>query len=386
MQQRKKHYLCPQKHLKNNRTMGSYSQDAAFLRSKGITFKELCSGDGLSRVIVVPAWGGRVATSSAAGIEGDSFGWLNYRFIGEGKFNKQFNNYGGEERFWLGPEGGPFSLYFKEGAEQVFENWKVPDIVDHEAFEIEKQSSSSVTLSQKAGLKNTQGMEFNFRMTRKVTLKSRAELAQSLGVELSPDLKVVAYQSENTVTNLGPNEWQKEGTICIWMLCQFKPSPTTKVMIPYRDGADGPIVNDTYFGVLPKERLQARDGVVYFQIDGKLRSKIGIPPQRAKGLIAGYDEAKGLLTLLTYNTQKGNFTYLNSQWGKQQNPFNGDAINAYNDGPLEDGSIMGPFYEIETSSPAIALQPNASFTHAESVIHIQGTPAMMKKIISEVVK
>lgn len=30
---------------------------------------------------------------------------------------------GGEERFWLGPEGGLFSLYFKEGQEQVYDNW-----------------------------------------------------------------------------------------------------------------------------------------------------------------------------------------------------------------------------------------------------------------------
>ena len=62
-------------------------------------------------------------TTSASGDEGDSYGWINYRFIREGKVSPQFNPVGGEERFWLGPEGGPFSLYFKEGQEQVYDNW-----------------------------------------------------------------------------------------------------------------------------------------------------------------------------------------------------------------------------------------------------------------------
>ena len=47
--------------------------------------------------------------------------------------------------------------------------------------------------------------------------------------------------------------------------------------------------------------------------------------------------------------------YVNSQWGDQDDPFDGDVINSYNDGPTEDGTIMGPFYEIEASSPAAAL-------------------------------
>ena len=44
--------------------------------------------------------------------------------------------------------------------------------------------------------------------------------------------------------------------------------------------------------------------------------------------------------------------YLNQEWNLDGDPFIGDAVNAYNDGPLEDGSQMGPFYELESVSPA----------------------------------
>ena len=74
----------------------------------------------------MPAYQGRVMTSTAGGDDGMSFGWINHSFIESGKQDPQINVYGGEERFWLGPEGGPYSIYFKAGAEQVFENWMVP--------------------------------------------------------------------------------------------------------------------------------------------------------------------------------------------------------------------------------------------------------------------
>ena len=117
--------------------MGSYAYDAQFLKDHGIEYTELVSADGNSKVMVIPAWQGRVMTTSASGDEGDSYGWINYRFINEGKVSSQFNPVGGEERFWLGPEGGPFSLYFKEGQEQVYDNWIVPPVLDTEAFDMD---------------------------------------------------------------------------------------------------------------------------------------------------------------------------------------------------------------------------------------------------------
>ena len=48
-------------------------------------------------------------------------------------------------------------------------------------------------------------------------------------------------------------------------------------------------------------------------------------------------------------------------WEMQREPFKGDVINSYNDGPPAPGKPpLGPFYELETSSPALSLRPTSS--------------------------
>jgi len=85
-----------------------------------------------------------------------------------------------------------------------------------------------------------------------------------------------------------------------------------------------------------------------------------------------YDSSKGVLTILWCSLPDAPSAYVNGQWGPQEDPFAGDVINSYNDGPVEDGSIMGPFYEIETSSPGAELAAGASLVHTQKVVHIQG--------------
>jgi hypothetical protein len=55
----------------------------------------------------------------------------------------------------------------------------------------------------------------------------------------------------------------------------------------------------------------------------------------------------------------------------QSEPFKGDALNAYTDGPV-DGKQMGKFYELEGSSPAMALSPGDTQTHIQKTIHLKG--------------
>ena len=100
-------------------------------------------------------------------------------------------------------------------------------------------------------------------------------------------------------------------------------------------------------------------------------------------MVGSYDTEKNILTLLLFNLPTEKKNYVNSQWGNQNDPFTGDVINSYNDGPLEDGSIMGPFYEIETSSPAARLQPNESIKHIQSMIHLQGDKAALDEIVQQ---
>jgi hypothetical protein len=72
--------------------------------------------------------------------------------------------------------------------------------------------------------------------------------------------------------------------------------------------------------------------------------------------------------------------YLNQEWNTTKPSFSGDAMNAYNDGPLEDGSQMGPFYEIESVSPAAFLKPAQSLTHKHSVYHFTGSEVALNRI------
>lgn len=147
------------------------------------------------------------------------------------------------------------------------------------------------------------------------------------------------------------------------------------MFIPYKQGSEeelGKIVSDDYFGKVPPDRLIVKDGIIFFKTDGKQRSKIGISPRRALPYCGSYDPEKQVLTLLWYSEPGKQSRYVNSKWGPQQFPFNGDVVNSYNDGPVADGSIMGPFYEIESSSPAAMLSAGSSITHSQRIFHITG--------------
>ena len=72
--------------------------------------------------------------------------------------------------------------------------------------------------------------------------------------------------------------------------------------------------------------------------------------------------------------------YLNQAWNPDLDPLEGDALNAYNDGPLEDGSIMGPFLELESCSPAAFLKPGESLSHRHNVFHFTGGEASLSPI------
>lgn len=377
--------LCGCTAFNQNYQMGTYGYDLAFIEKHDIEVVELKSEDGQSKVMVVPAWQGRVLTTTTGGNEGDSYGWINYKLIESGEVSPQFNPVGGEERFWLGPEGGPFSWYFKKGQEQVHSNWVVPAVIDTEAYDVEKQDDKSVVFTKKFSLVNASDIKFDMGLTRTVSLLGKPEIAEVLGTEVPEGVKAIAYCSDNLLTNCGEAAWTKEtGMPSVWMLGLFNPTPTTTVFIPYNKECKGKLVKDDYFGKIPSDRLILEDGMLYFKIDGLCRTKLGLPPGSATGLAASYDTEKSVLTILKYIAPTEDALYVNSQWGDQEDPFDGDVINSYNDGPTEDGTIMGPFYEIEASSPAAALAPGESLSHIQYTIHIQGDSAIIAGIVKDV--
>jgi len=82
-----------------------------------------------------------------------------------------------------------------------------------------------------------------------------------------------------------------------------------------------------------------------------------------------------------FTQPEGVTDYVNSQWKIQDHPFAGDASNSYNDGaPSPGAKPLGPFYELESSSPAAALKPGKSLSHLHRTFHISGSEAALDTI------
>jgi hypothetical protein len=161
----------------------------------------------------------------------------------------------------------------------------------------------------------------------------------------------------------------------------FRPSPHTTIIIPYQNAAAGhDPVNDQYFGKVPDDRLVRKEGVIYFKGDGTQRGKIGVGPQHALPYAASYDGEGKVLTLVFFTTHSANQPYVNSMWELQEHPYEGDVVNAYNDGPVDGGEPLGPFYELESSSPAGFLSPGNALKHRHSTIHISGDEKLLDAI------
>ncbi|MDZ4710196.1 MAG: DUF6786 family protein [Saprospiraceae bacterium] len=335
-------------------------------------------------VLVSPDFQGRVLTSTAEGLNGYSFGWLNYDLIGSGENAEHMNAYGGEDRIWLGPEGGQFSLYFKPGSEFIFDNWQVPYGFDSENFEIISIASNEVSFFKKLNLTNYSNTILDIALSRQIKILSPAAFLFEHGLQIKDDIKGVGFESLNILRNTGQNEWNKStGMPSIWILGMFKPSPSATVVIPYKGGAEanmGALVTDDYFGKVPGDRLKMDPNVFYFKADGHLRSKIGINTFRAKPVCGSFDEERNILTIVEFTLPDTPGEYVNSQWKIQDNPFSGDVVNAYNDGPMENGTQLGPFYEIESSSRAAQLKPGETIDHKHRTLHFMGKEASLDAI------
>jgi len=362
----------------------TFGQDLSFLKKHTeVVIIENKSGN--SQVAVLPTLQGRVMTSTAAGLDGLSFGWINRELIASGKIAEHINVYGGEDRFWIGPEGGQFSIFFKNDVPFDLEHWFTPAPVDTEPFELVSKSKNHALLKKDMRLENYSGTIFNLRVDREIRVLERSEALKTLGIIPAETIKMIAFESTNKMTNTGAEAWRKEtGLLSIWILGMFNPSPTTTIVVPFNAGAEdalGHVVNDAYFGKVPANRLVVKEGVMFFSGDGQYRSKIGLSPQRARPILGSYDIANKVLTIVQYNKPENAIDYVNSMWELQDEPYKGDVVNSYNDGPSEPGAKpLGPFYELETSSPAAALEPDQTISHIHCTYHLQGSEGELDPI------
>ena len=352
----------------------AFQKDLAFLQQYDSV---IILSKGESKVVVSARYQARVFTSTPG--DGASYGWVNYPVF-DAAPDPHMNAYGGENRIWLGPEGGPFSLFFPGGFIMDFANWRIPPAFDTEPWELIQHNDTIAVMEKDIDLVNYAGTELSINASRKIKILGRSEITKMLGINYGKDVSVVAYLTDNAIVNTGRQAWtDSTGMPCIWILDMFPPSGQTTIVIPYSNQGRGSPVNTSYFGEIPRDRIRYDQGVVFFKGDGQRRSKLGILPASAKNLAGSYDPVRKKLTIVVFDLDPA-ARYLNQEWNTREPAFSGDAVYAYNDGPLEDGRILGPFYELESVSPAAFLQPGETLNHRHSVFHFSGDEAGLDSI------
>lgn len=379
----------------------TYADDVAFLRQHTEVI-ELKNDDEPGVVAVCPKWQGRVMTSTFEPKQGPSLGWVNRPFIEAGKNDKVFNNYGGAERFWLSPEAGQFALFFEPGKPQTLANWLTPAAMN----EVEFKSGGCLSADPSGGhhrrmwaemeLTNYSGTQLSLNIDRDIRYAGREVFQESFGQKAGKLLaengvKLVGFQSINRVSSKNPLTKQT-GLVSIWTLGQFQPGPANVIILPYRAGPTselGPVVTTRYFGEIPVERLRDLGNALLFRGDAQYRSKIGLPQRRSKSLAAAMNFDAEVLTIVRFHAEPANDrdVYLNNLWDlPQQDPFQGDAVNSYNDGPTAPGEAsLGGFFELETLSASRELQSNDNtLSHYSATYHVQADLKTLDRIAQEI--
>jgi len=218
----------------SNYAKGSFGYDLQFLKKYHPDIIELHDSEMNAKLIVLPSYQGRVMTSTASGDAATSFGWINYDLVSSPRVSPHIHAFGGEERFWLGPEGGQFSIYFSKGASFTFENWNVPKEIDTEPFKVVSVSTDEARFEKDMQLENYSGTVFDLRVNRNIRLLTRSTIDSLLGIKVDASIEVVGFESENIITNTGDVAWNKKGgLLSIWILSMMNASEKTTVGVPY---------------------------------------------------------------------------------------------------------------------------------------------------------
>lgn len=371
-------------HEQNHMKPVNFGEDVAFLQQHLKNVVVLKHAGDSSGLVVTGDYQARVMTSTTGGSAGKSFGWINYDLVASQKFAPHINAFGGEERFWMGPEGGQYALFFPPGKTFDFANWQTPGLIDTAHYAVTAQSDTAITYQQEGSLQNYKGSTFKLQISRTIRLLGNNDITSRLGFTLPAGIKSVAYETDNAVTNSGDSAWQEQnGLLSIWLLGMFKPSDQTAIIAPFQHIPDAKNhITDDYFGKIPAQNLLIKDSLLLFRADGKSRGKLGLSPLVAKRGAGSIDLQNNILTVLLYEVVPQG-RYVNSKWELQKEPFKGDAVNCYNDGPLADGTQMGPFYEVESSSDARALKPGETLRYRQVTMHFEGDAQALQAMASQ---
>lgn len=353
----------------------SFGQDLSFFSKYGVDTVIL--GEGESLVCVSPEWQGRVMTSTFSGIEGSSIGWINRPLIAFKKDDLQMSQAGGEDRFWIGPQAGEFSVFAQTSNLYSNDVRGAPDALSVEPWKLVSRTSTRARLEKEAKFENALGKVLSVKAEREVSVLNRANVGEILGLEIPESVSMVAYQSFNKLTNTGDAQWsEKTGMLNISVQSCFNANRSVNVFVPYERGELsklGNIVSDDFYDSSTEGRLYIEESFIRFKTDGKSLSAIGVSQERSQGIVLSYDMHNNILTVVIYIRPSEKMRYLASSWRRSM-ADNGDAVSVFNNGTRSQGSFgADAYYEISTHSPALSLSPGKSQFHIQRTFHFSGS-------------
>ncbi|HBT77509.1 MAG TPA: hypothetical protein DEB39_11455 [Planctomycetaceae bacterium] len=388
----------------------SYRNALDYLESKTKVF-ELYNQLG-ARVAICPEWNGRVMTSTADGIDGDSFGLIRVGDIEAGMSQGPYNFFGGEDQFTLSPEGGPFSLYYAVDPDEsaIRKNQvAIPVGFTEDAFEVDRGTQgSSLRMRRTIRMRNLAGAQFDLDVFRTARLTADHELVAIFGDTVAAvlgqqDLSYVSYQTSTSIINRGAPIAKSSGLVSIRARSMFNSTANHVILVPFKPGEEerfGSAVCVDFFGMPPRGRLRILPEVALLCANGKYRCQIGVSRKRVLPYLGAVDFRNGVLTLVTFNLPQSpmEYEYLSNEYCETvsnttcdfirtreyyleqmlANPseetaplYAGEVVRAYSNGPSgpNDRSTC-PFYEFNTFSPAFELQRSEMISHHQYTTHI----------------
>ncbi len=363
----------------NTMTPSTTFSDDLLLLEKHFSPIELRLGK-TQRLVLLGELQGRVAVGSLSGGTGESIGWFDRSKLQKVSFQSTENarlaagidgSIGGAGRTWLGPDGGTFSLFFEKHAERVAENIRVPDAINTQPYRVVEQSDTSASFEQHVSFNNHMGFDFKAKVEHTVRLMPLDDAKSLVGTTIPNSIKILAYMSQTTVTNTNIQSWTEDtGLFSIWSLAML--APNAVVVMPLSQKINQPATS--YFRETSATRQKVTNKAVYYLADAMSMDKIGIPAAASTPWMASYHPTRQLLTLTHIGpSPSSTAAYVNADWNEKEPVLAGESHNLFNDGPRLNNRQFGSFFELESSSPALILNPNDSQTHTYTVLHLNGS-------------
>ncbi|WP_298487642.1 DUF6786 family protein [uncultured Maribacter sp.] len=338
--------------------------------------------DGERQIVVSSDFQGRVFTSTSQGLNGMSNGWFNKKILLSDSVLVNRSKLGGEGRIWFGPDQGPNTIFFDIDKVSGEQKHAAPKDLDTLSFKIVQQSSMAVTLQNKLRIKNLKGFQFFIDVKRNIEILKEDYVADFLGDSFFNELSFVGYKTNTKMTNVGEQDWSKEsGLISLWDLGCYHPTPKTTVIIPLKENPENATV---YFTEIDSSRIVIKNNFLFYKADANYLNKIGTLAEYTLPYFGSYSPELNSLTIVKFSFNSLDKEYVNAHPVNVENQYRGDVINVFNDGVWNNVGPFGPFYELETSSPAKELKVGESISHFQEVYHFNGSEAELNKISEKI--